>query len=249
MPRPKPLDDSLGRQYKSLNELVYRRLRDQILWGAIPSGTALSVRKLSERLGVSPMPVRDALRRLAADELVDVTPRSSTRVTQISPERVQEMAEIRSCLEALAARLAVSHLTRADIQRLKRMLEKLEWAASRDRPEEWHHWNQEVHLLIFRKCGNSLLQRMAQDLWERNFQLFTGRAVTQAGFRQRRSPEHRRIFRAILRRDPDATEAAWRNHVRQAEMEAVEYLRSLTPKASESRSETRPARSSRRGRV
>ncbi len=247
MPTRRSLDGSLGRQYKSLSELVYHRLRDQILWGVIPPGSILSVRKLSERLGVSPMPVRDALRRLATDELVDVAPRSSTRVMQISLERVQEMFEVRSCLEALAARLAVAHLTSADIEGLKRFQKRLDVAASQDRPEEWHHWNQEVHLLIFRKCGNSLLQRMAQDLWERNFRHFTGRAVTQAGFRQRRSTEHRRIFRAMLRRDPDATEAAWRNHVRQAEVEAVEYLRSLTFKASASRNKTGPAHLARRG--
>ena len=220
MPAPKPLNSSLGRQYKSLNELVYQQLRDQILWGKIPPGSILSVRKLSERLAVSPMPVRDALRRLATDELVEVSPRSSTRVTHISPEGVQEMAEIRSCVEALAARLAVSHLTPADIERLKRLPAETGFGRrSRIAPRSGISWNQEFHLLIFRKCGNSLLRRMAQDLWEQNLRHFTGRAVTQAGFRQRRSKEHRRILRAILRRDPEATEAAWRDHVHQSEME------------------------------
>jgi DNA-binding GntR family transcriptional regulator len=192
----------------------------------------LSVRKLSERLAVSPMPVRDALRRLATDELVDVAPRSSTRVTQISLERVQEVIEVRCCLEALAARLAVAQLTPSDVERLKRFQKRLDLAAVQDRPEEWHRWNQEFHLLILRKCGNTLLQRMTQDLLERSFRHSTGRAVTQAGFRDRRSKEHRRILRAILRRDPDATEAAWRDHLLQSGIETVDYLRTLTPSAT-----------------
>jgi DNA-binding GntR family transcriptional regulator len=190
------------------------------------------------------MPVRDALRRLATDELVEVSPRSSTRVTHISPERVQEMAEIRSCLEALAARLAVSHLTPRDIAQLKRFQQRLDLAAVQDRPEEWHRWNQEFHLFIFRKCGNGLLRRMAQDLFEQNFRHFTGRVVTQAGFRQRRSKEHQRILRAILRRDADATAAAWGDHVRQSEKEVVEYLRFLMSQTPASNDGKPPGRRS-----
>lgn len=246
MPPREPLDGSLGRQYKSLSELVYRRLRDQILWGTIPSGSLLSVRKLSERLGVSPMPVRDALRRLATDELVDVAPRSSTRVVQVSPERVKEIFEVRSRLEALAARLAVLHLTAADITYLGKLPEKLDCAAATNRAEEWHRLNQELHQLIFRKCGNSLLQRMTQDLWERNFRHFTGRAVTQAKFRRRRSKEHRRIVSALMRRDPDEVEAAWRDHVWQSGIETVEYLRTIASKASATSGEKHPRRLARR---
>jgi DNA-binding GntR family transcriptional regulator len=244
MPAPKPLNSSLGRHYKSLNELVYQQLRDQILWGKIPPGSMLSVRKLSERLAVSPMPVRDALRRLATDELVEVSPRSSTRVTQVSPEGVQEMSEVRSCVESRAAALAVAHLTPADNERLKSCLKKLEDAASQDRPEEWIKWNRQFHLLMYGKCGNTLLRRMAQDLWERNLRQFTGRAVTQAGFRRRRSKEHRRILRAILRRDPEATEAAWRHHVYQSGMESAEYLRRLMSQTPASNDGKPPGRRS-----
>ena len=234
MRRPEPLDESLGRQYKSLSELVYRRLRDQIVWGTIPPGSTLSVRKLSERLGVSPMPVRNALQRLAAEEWVEVTPRSSTRVTQVSPERVQEMNEVRSRLEALAARLAAPHLTAEELTHLKALLGKLDRAAAADRAEEWHGLNQEMHQLIFRRCGNSLVRRMAQDLWERNFRNLSGRAATQAKFRRRRAKEHRRIVSALMRRDPDRVEAAWRDHVWQSGIETVEYLRSLTVKGGDS---------------
>jgi len=230
MRSPEPLDSSLGRQYKSLSELVYQRLRNHILWGTIRPGSFLSVRKLSEQFGVSPMPVRDAVRRLATEELVEVAPRSSTRVARLSPERVREIFEVRSRLEAFAARLAVAHLTPADLAILEKLPEKLDRAAAANRVEEWHRLNQELHLLIFQKCANNLLQRMTQDLWERNFRHFTGRAATQAKFRRRRSKEHRRIISALVRRDPDDVETAWRDHVWQSGIETVEYLRSLTSK-------------------
>ncbi len=231
MQPPEPLNSSFGRQYKSLSELAYQRLRNHILWGTIRPGSTLSIRKLSEQFGVSPMPVRDAVRRLATEELVEVFPRSSTRVARVSLERVKEIFEVRSRLEALAARLAAPHLTPVELAHLEKLPKKLDRAAAANRAEDWHRLNEELHLLIFRKCGNSLLRRMAQDLWERNFRHFTGRAATQAKFRLRRSKEHWRIVDALMRRDPDEVEAAWRDHVWQSGIETVEYLRTFILKA------------------
>ena len=93
MTPPEALDGSLGRHYKSLGELVYQRLRNEILWGNMQPGSILSLRRLSEQFGVSPMPVRDAVRRLATEGLVEVSPRSSTRVARVSPEGVKEVFE------------------------------------------------------------------------------------------------------------------------------------------------------------
>lgn len=218
---------SAGQPYKSLSELVHRQLRERILWGAVPPGSTLSVRKLSEQFGVSPMPVRDALRQLASEGLVEVTPRSSTRVTRISPETVAEISEIRSRLESLAARLALPHLTATDVGRLTYLLRAMDRAAAQNRPADWHRFNEAWHKLVFRRCGNGLLTRLTEDLWERNFRHFSGRVLSQAEFRRIRSKEHGRILQAILRRNPDAVEAAWRHHVHQSGLETVAYLRTL----------------------
>src|SRR5437867_5736581 len=134
-PTPSP---PLPSRPQSLNELVYAELRRQILWGEIPAGSTLSVRRLSEQFRVSPMPVRDAIRQLAAEDLVEVTPRSSTRVSLVSPEAVREIAEVRSRLEALAARLALPNLTSADVKRLRELLRAMHEAATRNDPEAWH---------------------------------------------------------------------------------------------------------------
>ncbi|HSB72946.1 MAG TPA: GntR family transcriptional regulator [Candidatus Methylomirabilis sp.] len=144
MPTPKPPAASLGWQHTSLSDLVYRRLRDQILWGVISPGSVLSVRTLPEQPSVSPMPVREALLRLSVDELVEVAPRSPTRVTSISLERVREICEMRNHLEPLAARLAVANLGPADVEHLRRCLKKMDLDASANRPQEWHRWNRSV---------------------------------------------------------------------------------------------------------
>jgi DNA-binding GntR family transcriptional regulator len=229
MAAPRRQEGTLGKQYKSLSDLVYERLRDKIVWGMIPPGSILSLRKLAEELSVSLMPVRDALHRLAADELVEMRPRAATRVAPISIERITDMFEVRTRLESLAGRLATVHLTAPDLRRLKSYQHKLEHAGVRGQAEGWHKWNQEFHLLIFRKCGNALLQRMTQNLWDRNVRLFTARVVTQAAFRNRRSAEHREIVAALERRDADAVEAAYHQHMVHSGAETIAFLRTLTP--------------------
>ena len=224
MPAPPP---PLPDRPQSLNELVYAELRRQILWGEIVPGNTLSVRRLSEQFRVSPMPVRDAIRRLAVEELVEVTPRSSTRVSLISPEAVREIAEVRSRLEALAARLAPENLTTADVKRLRELLRAMHVAATANDPEAWHQGNAEFHRVVIHRSGNRLLTRMTEGLWDRSIRHFSARVLSQAHFRRLRHKEHQRILQAIVNRDPDALEQAWRDHVYQSGLETVDYLRSL----------------------
>lgn len=233
MPPHMPLSHSSDYSYHTLSELIYRRLRDQIIWGSIAPGTVLSVRKVAEQWHVSPMPVREALRYLTVDELVDVTPRSATRVKNISLERVREICEMRNLLEPVAARLAVPHLAATDIAHLRAWLTKMERAAERNRPAEWHRWNENFHAVMFRKCGNSLLERMARDMWERNFRHFTACAIVAPDFRARRAAEHWRIIQAIEEGSPRATEVAWRTHTTRSGIETLKYLRRLHATADE----------------
>src|SRR5262245_66679707 len=90
VPAPSP---PLGSRPPSLNELVYVELRRRILWGEITAGSTLSVRRLPEQFRRSPMPVRDAIRRLEAEDLVEITPRISTPVSLDSPEAGREIAD------------------------------------------------------------------------------------------------------------------------------------------------------------
>jgi DNA-binding GntR family transcriptional regulator len=212
---------------QSLNEVVYAELRRQILWGEIGAGSTLSVRRLSEQFRVSPMPVRDAIRRLEAEDLVEVTPRSSTRVSLVSPDAVREIAEVRSRLESLAARLAVPNLRAADIRRLRELLRTMQSAATRNDTEAWHQANAEFHRVVVHQSGNRLLIRMTDGLWDRSIRHFSARVLSQAHFRRLRHREHQRIVQAIVSRDADDVERVWRDHVHQSGLETVDYLRSV----------------------
>jgi DNA-binding GntR family transcriptional regulator len=161
------------------------------------------------------------------DELVDVAPRSATRVKIISLEHVREICEMRNLLEPVAARMAVLHLAATDIAHLRAWLTKMERAAERNRPAEWHRWNENFHVVMFRKCGNSQLERMALDMWERNSRHFTACAIIAPDFRARHAAEHWRIIQAIEEGSPRATKTAWRTHTTRSGIETLEYLRCL----------------------
>ena len=181
---------------------------------------------------MSPMPVRDAIRRLEHEDLVEVTPRSATRVSLVSPDAVREIAEVRSRLEALAARLAVPNLTSADVKRLRELLRAMQGAATRNDPEAWHQGNAEFHRVVIHRSGNRLLTRMTDGLWDRSIRHFSARVLSQAHFRRLRHKEHQRIVQAIVNRDPDEVEQVWRDHVYQSGLETVDYLRSLAMSAA-----------------
>ncbi len=214
-----------------LSEVIYRHLRDAIIWGRVSPGTVLSVRKVADQWHVSPMPVREALRQLLADELVEVSPRSATRVKTISLIHVREVCEMRNVLEPAAARMAARHLTTSDCAHLRVWLCRMERAAEMERPTEWHQWDERFHTLMFRKCGNSLLERMTRDMWERNVRHFAAGAVVAPGFRARRGVEHQRILQAIETRNERAIETAWRSHTTQSGIETLAYLQDVRPAA------------------
>ena len=100
---------ALGRRHSSLGKQVADQLRRAILSARHKPGERLIEDRLSEEMGVSRMPIREALRALAAEGLVDVQPRRGASVAAISPAVARDLVEVRATLEGLNARLAARH--------------------------------------------------------------------------------------------------------------------------------------------
>ena len=96
----------LGEAHAPLTSLIARTIRERILDGTLAPGDRLVEARLSEEFGVSRVPVREALRALAADGMVTIEPRRGASVTTYSPELIRELVEVRATLEALNAKLA-----------------------------------------------------------------------------------------------------------------------------------------------
>ena len=115
---------ALGATHAPLTKLVTDALRERILAGDLPLGERLIEGKLSEELGVSRMPVREALRELAAEGLVTIEPRRGASVTMFSDEQKRELIEVRATLEALNAKLAAKRHDPGQIAELQRILDE-----------------------------------------------------------------------------------------------------------------------------
>ena len=128
------LDTALGepQDRRTIAEQVAERLRALILKGTLPPGTPLRVNPLAERLGLSAMPVRDALRLLEVEQLVESEPRRGAYVSALSIEDIEEVYAMRAALEGICARRATELATRSDMADLQTLYDALEMASRDD---------------------------------------------------------------------------------------------------------------------
>lgn len=189
------------------------RLREMILSGSLPPGTRLRLRPLASELGVSVMPVRDALRALEAEGLVEMVDHGGTRVSNISREEILETLSLRSWLEIHAVREAATRHTTKSIAEMREVLDGGKVAVEAQDGLAFSHANRRFHELIEAGAG-SLVTELIGDLWNRLWQ-----ARRQASLfitvPERMAPaheEHEAIFNAVAAGDPDAAAASMERH-------------------------------------
>ncbi|SER84523.1 DNA-binding transcriptional regulator, GntR family [Propionibacterium cyclohexanicum] len=196
----------------SLREQVVAQLRESILSGALPAGTKLRERAISEQLGVSRVPVREALMVLEAELLVEIVPRSGAVVTTLTRDEVQELFEVREVLEPLAARLAARHRTAADLEALGERCSAAHEAIHAGDDRAGASANADFHALLAGASGSGLLVSIMAPLQLRMERLFRrtirGRAVELA-------EDHERLVEALLRRDEASAALLAQLHVTQ----------------------------------
>jgi DNA-binding GntR family transcriptional regulator len=209
------------------SDAVYESLRSAILSKVFEPGQRLKVRELAQQLDVSLTPVKDALGRLAAEDLIEIRPRSGTFVTALSPDSVAETFEIRAALECLAAESAVINATDDEIAHFRTLFEAMSvteqteqaWTLHDRRNSEFHNW-------IVRGSKSRKLIAMYDSL---NAHIQIARIHRAEGdWRQRLSVEHREhgaIVTAFEQRDADAAVAALRHHLSRAAHSLVRDLR------------------------
>ena len=196
----------------SMGHRVYAVLRERILEGELAPGARLHQEGLSEELGVSRTPLREALGRLAADGLVDLLPNRGARVADVRPQDMEVAYEARLVVEPAAAALAAQRATpgadvemRAAIDEHRASIE--DFAAAFDA-------NRAFHLALVRAAGNPYLDRFAETLWV----VRIGMRVYQA---QREPPEfirndadeHEVIADAVAAGEVDRAEELTRRHI------------------------------------
>jgi len=136
---------------RTLGEAVLRQLREEILAGAISPGQALSQERLATRFGVSRVPIREALRHLAAEGLVTMQSHHSAVVTSLDRNEVEELIVLAGALDLAAVNRGVPRLTDDDLRRMEECVSRME--SLRNRPTEWLSLNLEFHLITTQAAG------------------------------------------------------------------------------------------------
>jgi DNA-binding GntR family transcriptional regulator len=191
---------------------VYEVLRRSILDGELPPGHRLRSDVLANELKVSRTPVREALRKLETEGLVDAS-RSGLVVRQSSEEDLVEIFYLREALEGMAARLAAENATRAEIDELHALFEDMEAVAARGDIALVRKLTGEFHLLVCRASHNKRLIQSLQGLLDHVRQAQSS-TLYMPGRPADALKEHRALLRAIAKRDPDLAETLARQHRR-----------------------------------
>lgn len=187
------------------SQAIYQALRERILSSDIEPGARLKLREIGNHYQTSDIPVREALRMLERDGLVETAPYVGARVTTLTAKEVEETYFIRSHLESIATGLAAERITDVELAVLDALMVEMDAAVSAQDGPAFSDLNREFHRTIVASCGNEMLRDLAMDIWQRHsgfqrvFRQVPGRlAVSQC--------EHEGIMAAL--RVHDATEAA-----------------------------------------
>jgi DNA-binding GntR family transcriptional regulator len=152
----------------SLSRMAYDHLVDQIIRGRISYGDTLNIKAIARELGVSPMPIRDAIKRLEAESIVAIRPRSNCYVRRPSQETVLQAVESRQMLEMFAVQKVYRTVSAADLAPLARILGQMSALVARtgqrgavDR--QYIERDHQFHTEICRLAGNEYLQRFYRE--------------------------------------------------------------------------------------
>ncbi len=220
-------------KHQTKSEAAYAFLREQILSGALRPNERLTLARLSEELGVSLMPVREALSRLSRDGLVDITPYKDARVTPMSRRDVEDIFSVRAALEAHAMALAVQRAGKELAEPLERInVHFAETVAAQDFAA-MNDINREFHVLVLKTADNDHLTRFLEDTWLKcaryraGFRLIPGRSTSAVA-------EHEAIIAAVRAGDGEGAARATHAHVEAAGREMADYVDHTTAEAASS---------------
>jgi DNA-binding GntR family transcriptional regulator len=197
----------------SLSKVASDKIRGQILDGKLKPGERLVEDKLSAELGVSRVPVREALRGLSMEGLVRLEPNRGASVTEVTPELVAELVEVRTLLESLNARLAARRHDPRIVALLQDTLRRGNEAAQAGTTEQLARLNAEFHERLAEASRNTVLSDIMRSLRERTSLAFAinGRARAREDWK-----EHAAILAAVIDGDEEIAALLAARHVQSA---------------------------------
>ncbi len=196
-------------------------LKEEILVGKYPPGTRIRQEDIAEQFGASRSPVREALRMLHADGLVNLVAHTGAWIAELSLAECEEMYQIRERIEPLLLRLSIPGLTEDHIRQLEELTQRLE--KNKD-IETFLKLDREFHLLTYSGAETALLDEMVQRLWNttQHYRRAYTKLLAGNGFKPAHY-EHHLMLSAIKKKDVDDAERVLYGHIRRTRLELGQH--------------------------
>lgn len=198
--------------YELLSQKVYRVLKTEIIKGSLKPGTKLLEGKIAKQMKVSRTPIREALRELAAEGFVKISPNQGVIVSNASIENIQEVLQIRGVLEGLAARLATKIISEEEIKELEKYQKQMEYYTNKDNSLAFSEIDAEFHELILNICGNNRLIQIRKNISDQAHR-YRIRSLSIPGRLEYSLKEHQEIFEALKRKDSEQADRLSQKHI------------------------------------
>lgn len=196
---------------KTAVELVVDELRSRILSGQLAPGSALRQEALADELGVSRIPLREAMRLLSSEGLVDVYPHKGAYVSMLSKDEVREFFDLRLRLEPWLFHEAAMRTSIAELDRAERLVHKMDDVGA----AQWGALNWELHELLYSAAERPAAMSIVRALHEKSERYFRFQVVN-APIRQQAHEEHLALIALCRHRQADKAQTALEQHIADA---------------------------------
>lgn len=214
--------------YKSKKELVYDHLRTEILQGAYPPGQRLVIDSLAGELGVSQIPIREALQQLQAEGLVTFAPHVGPRVAPIEPELIWEIFQLLEGLEVISCRAACRRMSDAELEELEQIVRAMDDLL--DHPDRWSEENQRLHRTLCEWGRTTVVRGFMENVlaqWNRVRRYYVKDVFSKHLDLSQR--DHRELVQALRERNITEAERVVRQHNQRAYADYEAYLSTSPP--------------------
>ncbi len=212
------------RKLETMGDQVLDYIRNAILSGRLVAGARIDQHAIADQLGVSIIPVRESLRQLEAEGLIEKRPYRGAFVAALSMTELMDIYLTREALEELATRLAVARMTAETLDNLESLLAEMEGATAAGDRVALFDLNATFHFTLYMTSQNAILCQLIEGLWERST-VYRRRFTFMPERAAQALAEHKKILAACRRGDQEASGNAVRENVAQTTRAISEELR------------------------
>ena len=205
----------------ALSQQIANSLKEEILSGKYPPGVRIRQEDIAEQFGASRSPVREALRILEADGLINLVAHTGAWISHLSLSECEEMYQLRERIEPLLLRLSIPHMTESIIAELQDFVLQME--ATTD-VETFLKLDRKFHLLSYSKAETVLVGEMVNRLWNttQHYRRAYSQMMASTSFKPAHY-EHHLLLASIKKRDVDDAERILFGHIRRTRLELAQY--------------------------